>query len=189
MRIEWPNDMSLVAFERTLRGDDPRHGAMILAVRRAGGGARYVPFEAGVVPWHSAMAATYAHATAPLRRLADRHVVLASLAIANGRVVPDDVQAAFTELPEVMSRADALGNRLDRLVVDLVEAVVMHGQEGRSFEALVTDIDDRGVRIQLCDVAVVARVDVTGVEPGDRIIVRLVSASPSERSVRFERVA
>ncbi len=189
MGVDWPNDMSLMAFERTLRGDDARHGAMILAVRRAGGGARYVPFEADVVPWHSAMAATYAHATAPLRRLADRHVVLASLALANGRPVPDDVQAAFAELPEVMSRADALGNRLDRLVLDLVEAVVMQGQEGRSFEALVTDIDDRGARIQLCDVAVVARVDVTHVEPGDRITVKLLSTSPAERSVRFERVA
>ena len=65
----------------------------------------------------------------------------------------------------------------------------MQGQEGRSFEALVTDIDDRGARIQLCDVAVVARVDVTHVEPGDRITVKLLSTSPAERSVRFERVA
>ena len=36
------------------------------------------------MPWHAAMSATYAHATAPLRRLADRYVVRATLAIANG---------------------------------------------------------------------------------------------------------
>lgn len=189
MGIAWPADMSLVAFEATLRGDEARHAAMILAVRRAGGGARYVPFEAGVVPWHAAMAATYAHATAPLRRLADRHVVLAALAVANGRPVPDDVQAAFAELPEVMARADATGNRLDRLVVDLVEAVVLQGQEGRTFDALVTDVDDRGARIQLCDLAVVARVNARGVDPGDRIVVRLNATSPEDRSVDFERVA
>jgi VacB/RNase II family 3'-5' exoribonuclease len=189
MGIDWPNGMDLVAFERTLRGDDPRHAAMILAVRRAGGGARYVPYESGVVPWHAAMAATYAHATAPLRRLADRHVVLASLAVANGKSVPDEVQAAFAELPAVMSKADALGNRLDRLVIDLVEAVVLQGEVGRTFDAIVTDVDDRGARIQLCDVAVVARVDASGVEPGERIIAKLVAASPQERSVTFERVA
>ena len=55
--------------------------------------------------------------------------------------------------------------------------------------ALVTDVDDRGARIQLCDLAVVARVDATGVEPGQELRVRLVEASPSARAVRFERVA
>ena len=189
MGIDWPAASSLVDFERSLRGDDPRHAAMILAVRRAGGGARYVPFEAGAVPWHAAMAATYSHATAPLRRLADRHVVLAALAVANGRAVPDEVQEAFAELPEPMARADALGNRLDRLVVDLVEAVVLQGREGTVFEAVVTDVDDRGARIQLSDVAIVARVNAERVAPGDRLRVRLVEASPEQRSVRFERVA
>jgi exoribonuclease R len=116
-------------------------------------------------------------------------VVLASLAVANGRAVPDDVQRAFEELPEVMTRADALGNRLDRLVLDMVEAVVMQGREGTTFEAMITDIDDRGARIQLVDVPVVARVDARGVGPGERVRVKLIEASPADRSVRFERVA
>ncbi len=186
--IDWPRDRSLVDFERMLRAGDPAHAAMVLAIRRAGGGARYVPYQAGERPWHAAMAAMYSHATAPLRRLADRYVVLAALAVANDRPVPDDVQTAFTELPEVMAKADTIGNRLDRLVVDLVEAAVLRGQEGRTFEALVTDVDERGARIQLCDVAVVARVDAKDVDPGDALRVKLVAASPEQRSVRFERV-
>ena len=150
---------------------------------------RYEPFRPGVTPWHSAMAATYAHATAPLRRLADRHVVLASLALANGRPVPDDVPQAFTLLPDVMQRADAVGSRIDRAVIDLVEAVVLSGQEGRTFEAVVTDTDERGARIQLCDVAVVARVSSRNVEPGEAVRVKLVAADVDARQVRFERVA
>jgi len=189
MGIDWPAASTLAAFERTLRSDDPGHAAMILAVRRAGGGARYVPYEVDAMPWHAALAATYSHATAPLRRLADRYVVLAALAVANGRPVPDEVQAAFGALPETMQRSDALGNRLDRLVVDLVEAVVMRGHEGRTFDAVVTDVDDRGARIQLCDLAIVARVNEERVAPGDRLRVRLVEASPERRTVRFERVA
>ena len=51
------------------------------------------------------------------------------------------------------------------------------------------DVDDRGARIQLREVAVVARVDARGVDPGDELRVRLVEASPEQRSVRFERVA
>ena len=146
-------------------------------------------YEPDVVPWHAAMAATYAHATAPLRRLADRHVVLAALAVAGARPVDADLAAAFGTLPEVMQRADAIGNRIDRAVIDLVEAVVLRGQEGRTFAAVVTDVDVRGARIQLCDVAVVSRVSIDRVEPGDEVRVKLVEANPAERLVRFERVA
>ena len=66
-----------------------RMPSFMLAIRRAGAPAGYMPYKDGVVPWHSAMAATYVHATAPLRRLADRYVVEATLAIANGGPVPD----------------------------------------------------------------------------------------------------
>lgn len=189
MGVPWPGEMSLADFERGLDPADPRHAAIMLAVRRAGGGARYVPYEDGVVPWHAAMAATYAHATAPLRRLADRYVCLAALAVANGQPVPDHVSDAFTALPEVMEQADTTANRLDRGVLDLVESVVLHGREGQTFAAVVTDVDDRGARIQLTDEAVVARVTAHGVEPGDEVRVKLVEASPAERLIRFDRVA
>ncbi|MEK7422481.1 MAG: RNB domain-containing ribonuclease [Actinomycetota bacterium] len=189
MGVPWAGPVSLADFERSLISSDPRHAAIMLAIRRAGGGARYVGYEPDVVPWHAAMAATYAHATAPLRRLADRHVVLAALAVAGARPVDADLAAAFADLPEVMQRADAIGNRIDRAVIDLVEAVVLRGQEGRTFAAVVTDVDDRGARIQLCDVAVVSRVSIDRVEPGDEVRVKLVEANPAERLVRFERVA
>ena len=58
------------------RADDMRTGAFQLAVRRAGGSARYEPYREGVVPWHAAVAATVLprHGTvAPARRsLRDR---------------------------------------------------------------------------------------------------------------------
>jgi exoribonuclease R len=189
MGVAWAADMQLAEFEHGLVATDPRHAAIMLAIRRAGGGARYRGYEPGVVPWHAAMAATYAHATAPLRRLADRYVVLAALAVAAAKPVSADLTEAFAALPEVMERADAIGNRMDRTVIDLVEAVVLSGQEGRTFAAVVTDVDERGARIQLCDVAVVARVSTQNVEPGDELRVKLVEANPAERLVRFDRVA
>jgi exoribonuclease R len=135
------------------------------------------------------MAATYAHATAPLRRLADRYVVRAALAIANGRDVPEAVAQAFVRLPPVMARADTLGGQIERAVVDLAEAVMLKGSEGRIFPAIVTDVDDRGARMQLRDEAVVARVDAHGVQPGDAISVRLLGADQERRLISFERVA
>lgn len=186
--LQWPADVTLEQYERTLIGTDPRQAAFMLAIRRAGHGASYVPYKQGVVPWHTAMAATYAHATAPLRRLADRYVVRATLAIANGRTVPDVVTDAFAKLPHVMAKADSLAGQIDRSVIDLAEAVMLRGQEGKIFPAIVTDVDERGARMQLSDLPIAARVSAQGVAPGDAIRVQLSTVDPEQRSVTFHRV-
>lgn len=187
--VEWGDGESLRELERRLDPTVPADAALMLAVRRAGGGASYAPFEHGVVPWHAAIAGTYVHATAPLRRLADRYVVEAALAVAAGREVPEAVAVAFAELPPVMARAANAAGQIDRAVVDLAEAVVLHDRVGRTFRAVVTDEDERGPRIQLCDVPVVARVQARGVQPGDEVRVKLVAADPAARRVEFSRVA
>ena len=78
------------------------------------------------------------------QELADRYVVRAALAIANGQPVPQAVTDAFPRLPEVMARADALSGRIDRAVIDLAEAAVLNGHVGETFDAIVTDLDERG---------------------------------------------
>jgi exoribonuclease R len=183
--LEWPDEALLPEFERSLDPADPRQATLMLAIQRAGQGASYLPFRDGETPWHSAVAATYAHATAPLRRLADRYVVRAALAIANGRPVPAPVADAFERLPAVMARAGAVGSRIERAAVDLAEAVLLRGREGESFEAVATEADGRSVRIQLCDLPVAARLSAEGVAAGDRLPVRLVEADPDLRTVTF----
>ena len=186
--LDWPKEMPLEQLERSLDPRDPGQASFMLAIRRAGAPAGYTPFREGVVPWHSAMAATYVHATAPLRRLADRCVVEATLAIANGKPVPEGAIEAFPRLPKVMDRADARGNQIERAAIDLAETVVLHGREGKSFDAVITDIDERGARIQLCKLPVIARVDAKSAETGDEIEVRLVSADTDRRELRFEQL-
>lgn len=187
--LDWPEKTALAAFERTLDGAEPRAAAFMLAIRRAGPGASYAPYAAGERPWHAAVAATYAHATAPLRRLADRYVIEATLAIAAGRAVPDDIAAAFEKLPPVMAKAETLAGRIDRAVIDLAEAAMLAGAEGSTFEAMVTDLDERGARIQLSELPVVARVSAHKVAPGDAVRVRLTEADAAEGRVAFQRVA
>lgn len=187
--IEWPATAILQQFERSLDGNNPKHAALLMAIRRAGGGASYVPFIAGQRPWHSAMAATYVHATAPLRRLADRYVVMAALAVANGQPLPDQVAAAFPKLPIVMERADDAASQIERAVIDLAEVALLSAQTQRTFSAVVTDVDDRGARIQLCDLPVVSRVNAHGVEPGDDVRVRVMSTDIPSRAAKLERVA
>ena len=187
--LDWPPMAPLAQFEATLDGADPKQAAFMLAVRRAGQGASYQPFQHGIVPWHAAVAATYAHATAPLRRLADRYVIRATLAVANGQPVPAVVTEAFEKLPAVMARADAIGGQIDRAVIDLAEAVMLQGKEGQAFAAVVTDADDRGARIQLRDLPVVARLAMPGAEPGDVITVTLTAADPERQRITFELTA
>ena len=184
--IDWSTGADLDHFERTLDQHDPRQAALMLAIRRAGPGASYAPYQEGVVPWHAAMAATYAHATAPLRRLADRYVVQAALATANGKAVPEPVNAAFEKLPAVMAKADALAGRIDRTVIDLAEAVLLSGRAGETFAATVTEVVDKWAKVQLRDLPVVARVAAKDVEPGARIALRLTATDPAKRTIIFE---
>jgi len=187
LRLTWSTGAPLTQFERTLDPADPHHAAMMLAIRRAGQGATYAPYQDGVVPWHAAMAATYAHATAPLRRLADRYVLRATLEIANGRPVPEMVTQAFARLPKVMARADALAGRIERAVLDLAETVLLADKIGQTFPAIVTDSGESGARIQLRDLPVIARLS-EDAAPGTKLDVRLRAIDRARRAIRFDRV-
>ena len=185
LSLRWPDDVDLAAFQRSLDTKDPAAAAFLIAVRRAGGGASYEPYREGRVPWHAAVAATYAHATAPLRRLADRYVLDAVVAVSAGDPVPDHVLRVTPELPEAMRRADTRASKVDRAVIDLLEAVALHGREGEEFDATVVAVEGRHAQVQLDDVAVVARVDRTGWEPGEAVRLRLLGADPARRQVEF----
>lgn len=187
--LDWAASLSLQDFEKVLDPQMPNAAAFMLAIRRAGNGASYVPYQEGVKPWHAAMAATYCHMTAPLRRLADRYVVRAALAVANGQPVPSVVSEAFQKLGPVMGKADARASQIERAVIDLAEAAMLSGREGETFSAVITDVDEIGARMQLCDVPVVARVAAHSVAPGEKITVRLVSADPVKRQISFARIA
>ena len=184
--VDWPKAMSLEDRERDLDPNDPKQAAFMLAIRRTGAHASYAQIHAGERPWHSAMRATYVHATAPLRRLADRYINEAALAVANGQAVPDTVTAAFERLPDVMNRADAKAGQVDSAVLELAEAVVLAGRVGERFTGTVTDIDkQRGARIQIADPAVITRVPVNGLNIGATVRLRLEEADPVLRLTRF----
>ena len=102
--------------------------------------------------------------------------------------MPDDVQAAFAELPAAMATGEPLANRVDRAVIDLAEAVLLAGREGEVFDAVVVDEDRRGTVVQLVDPAVLARVAAHRVDPGDDVRVKLTAVDLAARTVAFERV-
>ncbi|TJX30896.1 MAG: S1 RNA-binding domain-containing protein, partial [Mesorhizobium sp.] len=64
----------------------------------------------------------------------------------------------------------------------------LEGREGETFKAVVTDVVDHGVRVQLADMPVVANVKASGLRQGDDLKLRLVLADPDQRSIVFEPV-
>lgn len=184
--LEWPETMPLRQFERIVDPGTVPGAVFQLAVRRATGGADYVPYREAHRPFHAAMGATYCHATAPMRRLADRYVLDDALALFGQYNAPD--QALYRQLADTMNDADAREGGIERAVLNLAEAALLQGREGEVFRAVVTERDEKGARLQLADFPVVARVDTRSVAGGEDIQVRLVSADPVRGELRFERV-
>ncbi|HEX2087179.1 MAG TPA: RNB domain-containing ribonuclease [Solirubrobacteraceae bacterium] len=162
---------------------DPAHAAVMQEAAGAGRGAGYTAFD-GDPPadaGHFAIAAPYGHATAPLRRLQDRHVLECCLAAAEGRPPPGPVRAALPGLPAAMAAGTKRARTVERGVVDLVEAVLLQGREGERFDAVVIDEDV----VQLRDPAVRGRLERGCPEPGTEVVVRLERADPGTRTVAF----
>ncbi|MEM9201144.1 MAG: RNB domain-containing ribonuclease [Actinomycetota bacterium] len=188
--IDWPGDVSYADRVRDLRPDTPQRAAMLSQAARGLRGAGYVAFHDHDLPEdpeHSAIASTYAHVTAPLRRLCDRFANEIVLAQCAGIEPPAWAVEALDELPSLMGSARSRDRNLERSIVDFVEAVVLQPHRGETFDAVVTDVDaerDRG-RIQLRDPAVVARLPATGLELGQPVRVTLLDADPDAGQVRF----
>ncbi|MBW9215917.1 RNB domain-containing ribonuclease [Mumia sp. zg.B53] len=191
LEVPWPEAMSYPDFVRTLDPADPRHVAMLEACTGLLRGADYAAFDGAPPDYaeHSAIAAPYAHATAPLRRLADRYVSEVCLAVSAGVDVPEWVRAGLPRLPAVMAGTGRVASSFDRAVLDLVEAVVLADAVGRTFTGTVIDADDkdptRGTAL-LDDPAVEAPVAADVPLPlGEPVRLTLERADVDARSVRF----
>ena len=90
------------------------------------------PVRAARRPGHAGIGATYAHVTAPLRRLVDRFGREVCLAVTAGADVPEWLRAALPTLPETMAASDAVAGAVTRACVDRTEAALLAAGSGRS---------------------------------------------------------
>jgi exoribonuclease R len=134
------------------------------------------------------VAAPYAHVTAPIRRLADRHANEIVLAHVAGRLPPEWAVAALPELVSTMERATRHQATVERAVVDTVECAVLAGHVGEIFDGIVVDTRRSGVVVQLSRPAVVAPLEAS-VPLGDEVRVRVASVDPVARSVELVPVS
>lgn len=185
--VPWPDDQPYGEFLRALDRANPHHLALIHAATSLFRGAGYTPFD-GTVPEQTeqaAVAAPYAHVTAPLRRLVDRFGLVTCEALCRGAQVPDWVREALPILPEMMRSSDQLAGKVERSCADAVEAAVLSTRVGETFAASVVEQRDKGqVIVQLKDLAVVASCEGKA-ELGADVQVRLVSADIATQRIEF----
>jgi exoribonuclease R len=187
--VPWPEHMSYGEVISALDPAVPAAAALLTLATRLLRGAAYTAFDGAPPkqPLHSAVAAPYAHCTAPLRRLADRYVNEVCLALCADVTVPGWVRAALPDLPAEMAAADRRAHEVDRAIVDLTEAVVLAPRVGEVFQAVVVESGPKGGAVQLADPAVRARCEGSNLPLGEQIAVRLRVADPRTRTVTFRR--
>lgn len=191
LRIDWPQDTGYPAFIRSLDPEKAAHQAMVVACTRLLRGSGYAAFN-GDLPeqtMHSAIAAEYAHVTAPLRRLGDRYTGEVCVAICAGQTVPDWVTASLPGLPKNLQDSARRAGSYERAVLGLLEAAVLSGRVGEKFAGVVTSLRDddptSGV-VMLADVGVEA--PVTSPQPlplGGEVEATLAVADLPGRKVAF----
>ena len=190
--VDWPAGVPVGQVLAGLDAADPRQAAVLTDATTLLRGAAYVAFdgERPDEPGHGAIAAPYAHVTAPLRRLVDRFATQVCLAVAADAQPPDWVREALPDLPDRMAAGDRRASAYERGCLDLVEAALLTGREGEEFDGMLVDVSGEGTKgvLQLADPVVHARLTGTGLEEGTHVRVRLVEADVEQRSVRFEVV-
>ncbi len=203
-----PDEKSFVAFRRQtealgrpwtsgrygeyLRGLD-RSDPMTLPVLEAAStlfrGAGYVTFD-GAVPEdieQAAIAAPYAHATAPLRRLVDRWSLAICLAASTGADIPAWARESLPRLPALMQSSSQRASKLNAATINCVEAALMTPLVGTVVEATVVELRDNGrATIQIADPAVTASAPVPAdAKPGDSVSLRLARADIAKGELEF----
>lgn len=187
----WPESVTYGEYLRGLGRDDPAALAVIQAASGLFRGAGYEAMDGDVPadPEQSALAAPYAHVTAPLRRLVDRWGLVVCEALIAGREVPAWARATLHELPELMGASSQRASRLDAASVALVEAAVLSDRVGERFTVTVLELRGESAVIQLAEPAVTATCPATPeARAGATLDVVLEHADIRAGEVRFRVV-
>ncbi len=178
-----------------LRGldlEDPAAVSVMQAAASLFRGAGYVAFDgaAGVpapeIATQAAIAAPYAHATAPLRRLVDRWALVICLAAVSGEEIPEWVRESLPELPSLMGRSTQRAAVLGSRTLDLVEAALLSARIDETFDAVVVRRNGERGTVQIAEPPVTVTVALPDeVTAGSPVRVRLTAVDTARGSVDF----
>ncbi len=185
-----PDSKALNDFLQARKAADPDHFAdLSLAVIKLMGPGEYVLERPGEpAPGHFGLAVQdYTHSTAPNRRFADVVTQRLIKAVLRGRPSPytdDDLSQIARNCTD---REDA-ARKVERAMSKRIAAVSMTRRIGEIFDAIVTGVTERGtfVRVEKPHVEGLL-VHAQGVDVGDKLRVKLISADPQRGYIDFAR--
>ena len=205
--IDWPAAQPYSELVRGLDHAVPAHAAFMDQAMSLFRGSGYLAFGAGGVgvpaddeasdteeAVHSAIAARYAHVTAPLRRLVDRYGEEVCIAACAQAPVPEWVLQALPDLPDVMEQTGKRARAIGRGALTALEALVLRGHEDEVFDGVITSEREGRGELVLTEPAVVTEVrrgigqSGDRLPVGERVRVRLLSADPAA-GIRFQLLA
>ncbi|GAB6857210.1 RNB domain-containing ribonuclease [Microbacterium xylanilyticum] len=173
---------------RTLDKTDLRTLPILEAASALFRGAGYVAFD-GSVPadtTQAAIAAPYAHATAPLRRLVDRWSLTVALAVSRGEEVPAWARESLPLVPDLMRASAQRSSTLNSRTLDLVEAALLAPRVGETFDAVVIRRNSEHGTVQIEDPPVTASLALPAqIAPGASVRVTLTAADIAKGQVSF----
>ncbi|MFC5337854.1 RNB domain-containing ribonuclease [Leucobacter denitrificans] len=194
----WPSDVSYGEYLRSVPRDGEHSVAVLHAAASLFRGADYavfgVPGEDGALiappasPNQAAIAAPYAHVTAPLRRLVDRWTLVICEALCAGAETPDWVTQSLADIPSLMRSSSSLAGRLNSAIIDRVEAALLRDRVGEVFSATVLQARESSARVLVEDPPVTANAEFAGVVAGQLISVRVTRADVLTGEIELEAV-
>lgn len=198
----WPAEVPYGVFLELV----PRDTALGIAVLHAASslfrGAGYSVFGApdatgGVLaldgsPVQAAIAAPYAHVTAPLRRLVDRWGLVICEAHSSSSPVPEWVIESLHELPSLMRASSSVAGRVGSEALDRVEAALMRDLLGTELPATVLEASETRARVQLSEPPVTAQARVAegdlAPSPGAHVRVLVHRADVASGTIELDLV-
>lgn len=180
---------------------DPAALALNAAATKLLRGSGYLAFSSRPPQpeaWHAGVAGTYAHATAPIRRLGDRFVSEICLAFGGDWArlddetthlsgnLPADIAEALPELPGLLSRSGRIASDVENSCINLAEAVALQDCIDQVYDAgLLRGGDDQhDSEIFVYEPPVIAQCR-GEVPAGQKVQVRLAEVDVDQRKVRF----
>jgi VacB/RNase II family 3'-5' exoribonuclease len=184
-----PDSGALNLYLQKRKTADPVHYADIsLAVIKLIGPGEYVLSRPGDQDQgHFALAAQdYTHSTAPNRRFADMVTQRLIKSVLSGQPPPYSDQQLDSAARNCTLKEDA-ARKVERVMNKRIAAVALQNRIGETFAAVVTGVTPKGVFVRISDPpaeGLLARGQ-QGVDVGDQLQVKLVSADPQRGYLDF----
>ncbi len=186
-----PDSGALAQFLTKRRAADPDHfpDLSLSIVKLMGPGEYAVLLPGQKAEGHFGLAVPdYTHSTAPNRRFADLVMqrLLKSILAGNGTPYPNEVLTAVATRCTLMEDA---ARKVERTSRKQAAAQLLAGRIGDSFDAIVTGANPKGTFVRTINPPAEGMVvrGQHGMDVGDRVTVKLLSADPARGFIDFGR--